>query len=449
MEKSIIWDRNQQDFVQLYNDSRFRDFRRQTISTRQDLHMKDINGKVLRASYYEEQDLVMFYENDTKVTGICGDIWNLLACHLNFTLIPVKYGEHHFGEHLENGSYSGVMGLLDRNETQVILRTGYYALRTNLFDYTVPVWNTKYRLYIKPKYEYDKWLLSMFTRETLCTHIFLILIFAVVGYIFQYGSRKIRKRNKQSKSRSGYFNFADHIFYTYSIMCCQGYLPRGFCDQSKILSTSKFVFAWLMLLVFSSSLIYRMTNRTMTSPFVDFDTLLKQSKYNVLIFEGSTIYEFVKNAIHLPMYESYKLSERIFFEKNLSFIYKEVCFDKKLIATLENENEAYLRSKDFCPIVPVGKNYFQTWIGFGVPKRFPYKRSIDTSIIKLHEVGLIDILKDRWMKYRRNNIKRSPFKKIDINQVYLIFEILFIGIVLSLIILSLENIIFFCRKELT
>ena len=55
----------------------------------------------------------------------------------------MKYGEHHFGERLENGSYNGVMGLLDRNETQVILRTGYYALRTNLFDYTVPVWNTK------------------------------------------------------------------------------------------------------------------------------------------------------------------------------------------------------------------------------------------------------------------------------------------------------------------
>lgn len=70
-------------------------------------------------------------------------------------------------------------------------------------------------------------------------------------------------------------------------------------------------------------------------------------------------------------------------------------------------------------------------------------------IIKLHEVGLIDILKDRWMKYRRNNIAKSPFKRIDINQVYLIFEILFIGIVLSLIILSLENLIFFCRKELT
>ena len=37
-----------------------------------------------------------------------------------------------------------------------------------------------------------------------------------------------------------------------------------------------------------------MTNRSMTPPFVDFDTLLKQSKYNVLIFEGSIIYEFVK-----------------------------------------------------------------------------------------------------------------------------------------------------------
>ncbi|XP_060828637.1 probable glutamate receptor [Bombus pascuorum] len=391
----------------------------------------------------------MFYENDTKVTGIYGDIWNLLAYHLNFTLIPVKYEEHHFGERLENGSYSGVMGLLDRNETQVIMRTGYYVFRMNLFDYTVPVLNTKYRLHIKPNYEYDnRWLLSIFTRETLCTYIFLILIFAVAGYIFQYGSRKNRKRSKQSKSRSGYFNFTDHIFYTYSIMCCQGYLPQGFCDQSKILSTSKFLFAWLMLLIFSSSLIYRMTNRTMTPPFVDFNTLINQSKYDVLIFEGSTIYELVKNAIHSSVYNSHELSERIFFEKNLSFIYKEICFSKKLLAILENEYRASSRSKNFCRVVPVGKNYFQTWVGFGVSKRFPYKRSIDTSIIKLREVGLIDILKDRWL-HHINNIEKTPFKRIDMHQVYLLFKMLFIGIVLSLIILSLENLIFFCRKEFT
>lgn len=37
----------------------------------------------------------MFYDNDTKVTGIHGELWNLLADYLNFT-----YGEY-FLLHIE------------------------------------------------------------------------------------------------------------------------------------------------------------------------------------------------------------------------------------------------------------------------------------------------------------------------------------------------------------
>lgn len=30
----------------------------------------------------------MFRDNDTRVAGVCGDIWNLLAEQLNFTYVP-------------------------------------------------------------------------------------------------------------------------------------------------------------------------------------------------------------------------------------------------------------------------------------------------------------------------------------------------------------------------
>lgn len=31
--------------------------------------------------------MVMFYDNDTRVTGICGELWYLLADYLNFTYV--------------------------------------------------------------------------------------------------------------------------------------------------------------------------------------------------------------------------------------------------------------------------------------------------------------------------------------------------------------------------
>lgn len=34
--------------------------------------------------------MIMFYDNDTKVNGICGDLWYLLADYLNFTYVTIN-----------------------------------------------------------------------------------------------------------------------------------------------------------------------------------------------------------------------------------------------------------------------------------------------------------------------------------------------------------------------
>ncbi|OAD53154.1 Tyrosine-protein kinase transmembrane receptor Ror, partial [Eufriesea mexicana] len=206
----------------------------------------------------QEPDLVMFYENDTKVTGICGDIWNLLAYHLNFTYV-----------------------------LEVIQITEEYL----------------------------------------------------------------------------------------------GYLPLAFHNQNKALSISKSIFAWLILLTFGVNLIYRMAHRTVIPPFTSFDTLLNKTKYDVLVFKGSVIYEFVKNTSHnqLTEFNVHEISERIHFVNNANSMYKEVCYGKELYAMLESQDKAFSRSREFCVIIPMGESYFETWVGFGVPKNFPYKYAIDMS----------------------------------------------------------------------
>lgn len=35
----------------------------------------------------QEKNMVMFYDNDTKVRGVCGEMWYLLADYLNFTYV--------------------------------------------------------------------------------------------------------------------------------------------------------------------------------------------------------------------------------------------------------------------------------------------------------------------------------------------------------------------------
>ena len=127
--------------------------------------------------------MVMFYDNDTKVRGICGELWHLLADYLNFTyviinntifyvilhrsyiirfyscsrinnlmiknyyifsfrLIPIKTHSQGFGRRLENGSYEGLVRMLVQDEAQVIMRSGFYTDRMEISDLTIPIWKS-------------------------------------------------------------------------------------------------------------------------------------------------------------------------------------------------------------------------------------------------------------------------------------------------------------------
>ncbi|XP_014604105.1 PREDICTED: uncharacterized protein LOC106786822, partial [Polistes canadensis] len=142
----LIWDKRQQNFVQLYSIPKFAILHAEARAKNRQTELYHFDRKPIRVTYYEVcicyLYISMFYENDTKITGLAGDLWTTLSDYLNFTLIPVKCPTISFGKLLPNGSYDGVMGMLQRNETDVILRTGQYKFHKNNMAFTVPIYRT-------------------------------------------------------------------------------------------------------------------------------------------------------------------------------------------------------------------------------------------------------------------------------------------------------------------
>lgn len=89
----------------------------------------------------------------------------------------------------------------------------------------------------------------------------------------------------------------------YNLCFFIGYIPDAFYNKFKILSLSKSIFAWLVLLAFSSHLIYRMTNRETTLPFEDLETLFSNTKKILLAFRGSIIYYYLNVNIENYLYK--------------------------------------------------------------------------------------------------------------------------------------------------
>ncbi|KAG5342852.1 GLRK protein, partial [Acromyrmex charruanus] len=424
----IIWHKQQQEFVQLFSIPQFAALHKENLAKRQAVIEKlDMSGEVVKAAYYEEMNMVMFKDNDTKVDGIFGQLWYLLEDYLNFTFIPIKSTDRNFGELLENGSHNGLLGMLERNEAQVIVRSTFYFTRMNAVDYITPSWKSTYYIYVYPKWLYDNtWVFTLFSWQTWLYIIFLFIILSCVGYFLQKVS--IGKTKHKRKSSVG-FSLGDHFFYSFTIMSARGYIPNAFYSKFKILTLSKTIFAWLTLLAFSSHLIYRMTYREQMLSFKDIDSLFNNTQYILLFTYGDLVGEYP--------------SARMSFIDIAEDMYSTICSNLTGYAIFDGDDRFMALSRK-CRLRATSKAN-TTWITIAFQKNYRYRKNFEYAITKFREVGLLDDLKNTWFNAKLEEIDQEIFSPIDFHQVYFIFLMLYYGILISFVILILENITYYYK----
>lgn len=61
---------------------------------------------------------------------------------------------------------------------------------------------------------------------------------------------------------------------------------------------------------------------------------------------------------------------------------------------------------------------------------------------------MVDGLKERWLLTKLDNKENNRFKKIDFDQIYVIFCILTIGFFAAILVLAIEHIVFFYESKL-
>ncbi|XP_012287599.1 uncharacterized protein LOC105703649 [Orussus abietinus] len=427
----VIWNKLKDDFVPISSIPSFLAMQEVALARTRILEVHNFHRAPIRLTYYQERYITDFYDDNTKVTGLVGEIWNTLAEHLNFTLV-VRRTDTYLGMQTENGSFSGLLGILGRNEVDVVPRVQTYTVRLEVLDFSMAFWKTRYRLYIRPQWKNDvTWMFTVFRWEVWTVVITLFLIFGMISFMFHTTT------DRRPQSKQGY-SLGDHLLFTFSMMCNQGNVLPALKRKSKALDVTISFFAWLILLAFSSHLISNMTNRTFIPPFTDLESLTKSTKYNVIIPGGTFPYIVFKKR-EKPIYNTMQEKNRVLFLDNVTEIYHKVCFSKKKkYAVFESELIKLARGRT-CPLNPTGIHYFETWVASGIIKGFKYKRSIDVSIIKLHEVGIMDVLMDRWLqvKYQEDSGK-DKIISVDMSQVHLVFVIWFVGVVISLIIVFIE-----------
>ncbi|XP_011871309.1 PREDICTED: glutamate receptor 2-like [Vollenhovia emeryi] len=449
----IIWRKRQQEFVQLFSIPEFAALQRENLAKHRAIEMQNMRGEVVKAVYYEvptrgleeinEKNMVMFHDNDTKLDGIIGDLWHLLEDYLNFTFIPIKTTDRNFGERLENGSQNGLIGMLARNEAQVVMRSAFYPAYLDVVDYTTPLWESKFHIYVRPEWLSDNtWIFTLFSWQM---WLYILSLFAILSCVGYYLQKVPMDKPKHKREDFRNFSLGDHVFYSFTIMSARGHIPDAYYNKFKILSISKSIFAWLILLAFSSHLIYIMTNKKMELPFKDIESLINNTKYVLLADRGTFLYNYLKQKYGARI--GNHPFARVRFIEIAEDMHNEICNNMKKYAMFEIEDQFMAMNRNGCPLRATG-NYNHTWITFALQKNYRYKKTINSALIKFKEVGLLDGLEDRWFNIRLDHMEREIFKMVDFHQVNLIFLILSYGVLISLVILVLENITYYYNMKI-
>ncbi|CAG5092839.1 Protein of unknown function [Cotesia congregata] len=346
------WNESLGDFVPILNHYVYQlnsSFRRRI----QQLEDHKFQGEIIKLAYYEEKNLVNFYDKDSKVTGICGEVWNALSEYLNFTLFPIKIHDTTFGRKMSNGSYTGLLGILQRREVHVLPRVNYYLAHWNMMDYTIPVWENSAHIYNRPEYKSNgSWIFHLFTWRVRLVLALILILFSVLGVLSEKAS--------STQTRTYHLSLQDYM---------------------------------------------------------------EASRY---LGDYSSRFQFIPSKERMTA---------------------KACWSKKKYAIIEADDRQQASGMKSCLLVRTGSPLFSTWTTNGIVKGFKYKRSFDIGIIKLHERGIIDILKDRWTPYKFAYSNDRNTNAIEFYHVQVLFIFIFLAVIASILICILENIIFLFHRR--
>ncbi|XP_067210340.1 uncharacterized protein [Linepithema humile] len=199
-----------------------------------------------------------------------------------------------------------------------------------------------------------------------------------------------------------------------------------------------------MYMAFGAVLFIYITKSISIPPFDSFESLVTNTKYNVITMKGSSG-EIGFKVITDKSFIRAKRERRLIVESKIEDMHRKVCssLQRKKYAIFQSEDEYKVTGHIACNLNRTGRPYWKMWVASGIARNFKYKRSVDLGILKLMEVGLLDALKNRYLEPRiKQNYDDNLPKPIEIYQVSLVIAVICCGMIIAIIVFIIEKIIF-------
>ncbi|KDR23150.1 hypothetical protein L798_15232 [Zootermopsis nevadensis] len=402
----------------------------------------DLQGITIRAAIVADGIFatVKKYEGQRAVEfdGYMIELWTALEHELNFTTQFFVPEDGVFGSLDVNRTWNGMIKMI--LEDKVEFGIGGFVFtseRMAAVHFLPPTRTFKMKVFIRqPKLEETSgsFVVSPFTGG-LWTAIIITAIALTMALKVAWN---VRAKSGLQKSE----DWASSVFLIFSIFCQQGDI-RHLGRSCSLICLSAHVTAVVLLDAYSATLTSLLAVRRHELPFTDFESLVNDGTYRVIVGSGSAHLNYFNNPRNPVLREVY----RKLIEPGIDSLPKSV--DEGLAKMCDHPKIAYVasdlflriaRSRRACSVVPVDKASYLLTESLVLSKKSPYRRVFSSKVQDMRRSGILSRAARHFWPPLMPDMAQSTLSTVTMTPVGIIFVALATGTLTSALFLVLESV---------
>ncbi|XP_069104494.1 glutamate receptor 2-like isoform X2 [Argopecten irradians] len=359
--------------------------------------------KVFRVTVKEETPYIFqtpgASEGPNNFQGLLIDILHRVSKILDVQFSLNHVGDNAFGERSDDGSWTGMIGELQRNESDIAAGPlTVTADRARIVDFSQPFSNMGLRILMKrpdaTPTSSDQVALFVLPFSV---GVWIIILVTVAGlYILVYLNRRFNPREKP---------FTNEGSYDYE---CSLALHEKMCTSNAgwFLSTTSKVFAVTSLTVYTaqltSILVQSSTSDKQYLPVVTFAGLISHPDINYSCINKSFACAYFENSVQ-PMEKiiefNLKLGNNTRYN-NIDTATRDLrggSTTKQHALIIESDFAYYLASREPCDLIVVGEELGDLSHSFACRPGLSICRDLDVAMLTLKSTGELGRLREKWL----------------------------------------------------
>ncbi|KAJ4428309.1 hypothetical protein ANN_24328, partial [Periplaneta americana] len=311
-----------------------------------------------------------FYERRNNLQGLT---LKTAYYHVCLTDYQACYDQS-FGIKEANGSWTGLIGMLQRREVDVVnADVTMTSERLDVVDFMTPLVSTRFHLAIKQTNTFDLKIGTFLMPFSPClwTTVLVVLILLVVCITGTY--RLLRRYGKCDVNDC---SFLSSTLLTIGVFCQQGIGSPSKTSPLRIVFLTAHLTALVLVAIYSASFTSYLTLRNPTLPFTDFQGFYDDGTYKLSVVKNTVELHYFKNSsiktlrqiyakFLAPQHNSQPLSDMEGMQR--------LCEDEKMAHLSSSQPLISTLGAINCSIALIPNAFIPAFVGFATTKGSPYR----------------------------------------------------------------------------